>query len=296
MTRRRLVQPRPHDDLKNVPYEIFIALLSVLSIVNIVLWFVFHDNEPIQTVLSTMTALFTVVFLSDFLYRLATAPSRARYFWRDFGWADLLSSLPLTQSNILRVFRLHRVIRLFRRVGARRIIDTIVHDRANSALMLLLFAGVLVMEFGSLAVLYYEDGAPGANITTAADALWYTLVTISTVGYGDHYPVTVAGRIVGVWIILIGVGIFGTFTGYLANFFLSPRRKKATDAPVTSDPVSPEQSGANTDRDAQLRALLAQTEASAAELRRLLGDDPRAEATPEPEPTPEPGSGAQPGT
>ncbi len=215
MTRRRLVQPRPHDDLKNVPYEIFIALLSVLSIVNIVLWFVFHDNEPIQTVLSTMTALFTVVFLSDFLYRLATAPSRARYFWRDFGWADLLSSLPLTQSNILRVFRLHRVIRLFRRVGARRIIDTIVHDRANSALMLLLFAGVLVMEFGSLAVLYYEDGAPGANITTAADALWYTLVTISTVGYGDHYPVTVAGRIVGVWIILIGVGIFGTFTGYL---------------------------------------------------------------------------------
>lgn len=286
MERRRLVLPREHDDLKHVPYEIFIGLLSVLSIVNIVLWLVFNDNEPIQTVLSTMTALFTVVFFSDFLYRLATAPSRGHYFWRDFGWADLLSSLPLTQSNILRLFRLHRVIRLFRRVGARRIVDTIVHDRANSALMLLLLAGVLVMEFGSLAVLYYEDDAPGANITSAGDALWYTLVTISTVGYGDQYPVTTAGRVVGVGIIVIGVGIFGTFTGYLANFFLSPRKSKVGDASTAAVPASPEQAGANAARDAQLRALLAQTEASAAELRRLLGDEPE----------PEPGSGAQPGT
>lgn len=274
---RRLVHPRAHDDLKNIPYEIFIGLLSILSIVNLVLWFVFYDNDQIQTVLTTMTALFTVVFLVDFLYRFFTAPSRSFYFWRDFGWADLLSSLPATQLNILRVFRLHRVVRLFRRVGIRRIVHTIVHDRANSALMLLLLAGVLVMQFGSLAVLYYEYAAPGANITTAADALWYTLVTISTVGYGDQYPVTTAGRIVGTCVIVIGVGIFGTFTGYLANFFLSPRRKQTADATAAAAaPVSAAQVGADASHDEQLRALLAQTEASAAELRRLLGEGPEA--------------------
>lgn len=293
MARRRLVRARQHDELKNIPYEIFIGVLSILSIVNLVLWFVFYDNAPIQTVLTTMTALFTIVFLVDFLYRYFTAPSRGRYFWREFGWADLLSSLPATQLNILRIFRLHRVIHLFRRIGARRIARTIVHDRANSALMLLLLAGVLVMQFGSLAVLYFEDDAPGANITTAGDALWYTLVTISTVGYGDRYPVTSAGRIVGVCIIVIGVGIFGTFTGYLANFFLAPRQNQKRDATASSPsaadapiPVSPEQVGASASRDAQLRALLAQTEASAAELRRLLGDDPGSDRAPGPAPAP----------
>ena len=85
--------------------------------------------------------------------------------------------------------------------------------------------GVLVLQFGSLTMLHVEEDAPGANITTASDALWYTIVTISTVGYGDQYPVTNAGRIVGAVIIVVGVGIFGTFTGYLANLFLSPKKR-----------------------------------------------------------------------
>ena len=90
---------------------------------------------------------------------------------------------------------------------------------------MLLLMGIFVLQFGSLTMLRIEQNAPGANITTASDALWYTIVTISTVGYGDQYPVTNPGRIVGVGIIVVGVGIFGTFTGYLANFFLAPKKK-----------------------------------------------------------------------
>lgn len=263
--------PEDRSELKNIPYEIFIGILSILSIANIVLWFVFAHDPQVQTVLATMTGLFTVIFLLDFVYRLITARSKVRYVFREYGWADLLSSLPLTQLNILRLFRITRVVRLFRQVGARRILDTILHDRANSALMLLLLAGIFVMQFGSLAVVYYEADAPGANITTGADALWYTLVTISTVGYGDHFPVTTAGRIVGMLIIITGVGIFGTFTGYLANFFLAPKRESA-QRPAA--PVSPEQVGADALTAERLRALIAQTEDQATELRRLLGDDP----------------------
>jgi voltage-gated potassium channel len=58
--------------------------------------------------------------------------------------------------------------------------------------------------------------------------MWYVIETISTVGYGDQYPVTNAGRLVGTFIIVVGVGIFGTFTGYLANMFLSGSRKQKT--------------------------------------------------------------------
>jgi Ion channel len=79
------------------------------------------------------------------------------------------------------------------------------------------------------------ESAPGANITTASDALWYTIVTISTVGYGDYYPVTDAGRVAGAVIIVVGVGIFGTFTGYLANLFLSPRKTDGSAEAETAE-------------------------------------------------------------
>jgi voltage-gated potassium channel len=75
-------------------------------------------------------------------------------------------------------------------------------------------------------MLAIEPQSPEANITTAQDALWYMVATLSTVGYGDQYPVTTQGRLLGAFVILTGVGIFGTLTGYLANFFLSPKKKQ----------------------------------------------------------------------
>jgi voltage-gated potassium channel Kch len=216
-------------ELKSTGYEIFIGALSVLSIVNLVLVYAFIEDETLQTVLSVMNALFSVIFLADFIYRLATAPSRGAYFFRQFGWADLLASLPFPQFKVLRVFRLIRVFRLLRDIGPRTIGRTLVRDRAGSALLVLLLMGILVLQFGSLTMLYVEQDSPDANITSASDAIWYTMVTISTVGYGDQYPVTSAGRIVGALIIVIGVGIFGTFTGYLANLFLTPRAEQAEE-------------------------------------------------------------------
>ena len=215
----------PRSELKGIGYEIFIGALSLLSIFNLFLVVLTRQDEDLQNVLLIMNAIFSGVFLLDFSYRLATAPSRKDYFFRHFGWADLLASLPFAELKFLRIFRLVRVVRLLREVGGRKVLRTLIRDRAGSALYTLLLAGVLVLQFGSLTILRIEDDAPGANITDASDALWYTIATISTVGYGDQYPVTNAGRIVGSMIIVVGVGIFGTFTGYLANLFLAPRKK-----------------------------------------------------------------------
>ena len=114
--------------------------------------------------------------------------------------------------------------RLMHDLGGRTVVRSLIKERAGSALLSLLLMGILVLEFGSLQILYFEKDAPGANITDASDALWYTIVTISTVGYGDQFPVTNAGRVMGSLVIVVGVGIFGTFTGYLANLFLAPRK------------------------------------------------------------------------
>ena len=90
------------------------------------------------------------------------------------------------------------------------------------------------------------------------------LVTISTVGYGDQYPVTGSGRLIGVLIIVIGVGIFGTFTGYLANLFLSPSKK---DQPEETVPPEPDDPRADLER---LKLLLAQQQAAVEEIERKL--------------------------
>jgi hypothetical protein len=248
-------------ELKNTGYEIFIGILSILSIFNLVLLYAIQD-PGLDTVLWVMNAILSGIFLIDFTYRLFTAESKANYFFRMFGWADLLASLPFQQVKVLRIFRLVRVFRLLRAYGVRSIARSLLHDRASSALLTLLLLGILVLEFGSLEILHIEQGARGANITTASDALWYTIVTISTVGYGDRYPVTNDGRIVGTLIILIGVGIFGTFTGYLANLFLSPS-KSATTRPAGTGHQPSIDVG-------QLQALMTQQQTAIDEINVLL--------------------------
>ena len=257
---------KARSELKGTAYEIFIGVLSILSILNLVLLLVVRDKS-LDTVIDLMNALFSLIFLADFTYRLSTAPSASAYFFRHFGWADLLASLPLPQLKVLRIFRLARVYRLLRTVGIRAIGRTLVRDRASSALYVLLLMGILVLQFGSLAMLAIEQNADGANITTASDALWYTIVTISTVGYGDQYPVTNLGRLFAVVIIIVGVGIFGTFTGYLATVFLSP---KATDAATVSDVSATVPTEGNTASVEELRRRVEESEAKLAEIKRLL--------------------------
>ena len=213
------------EELKSTGYEIFIGFLSILSILNVALIYL-ADDPNLDTVIYALNGLFSVIFLADFTYRLFTADSKSHYFLREFGWADLFASLPFPQAKVLRIFRLIRVTRLLRGYGINGIVRSLVKDRAGSALFTLLLMGILVLEFGSLWILHLEQYAQGANITSASDALWYVIVTISTVGYGDEFPVTNNGRIAGSLIIVIGVGIFGTFTGYLANLFLRPAKDR----------------------------------------------------------------------
>ncbi len=255
----------PRRELKNTGYEIFIGILSVLSIVNLVL-LVAINNDSLDTVLFVMNAILSGIFLIDFTYRLLTAESKTGYFFRGFGWADLLASLPFQQVKILRIFRLVRVFRLLRAYGVKNVVRSLLRDRAGSALLTLLLMGILVEEFGSLWILHVEQFAPGANITSASDALWYTIVTISTVGYGDRYPVTNDGRVIGTLIIVVGVAIFGTFTGYLANLFLAPSKTPPAQqpAPVVDDAHL---------KVGQLKALMAQQQSAMDEINLLLHAD-----------------------
>lgn len=107
-----------------------------------------------------------------------------------------------------------------RELGPKQVLKEFLNSRAQSAVYIVGFLIVLVLEFGSVTVLAAEQGAPGSNIETASDAIWWSIVTMSTVGYGDYSPVTLQGRIVGLFVIVVGVALFGVVTGFLANRFV----------------------------------------------------------------------------
>ncbi len=200
-------------------YELFIAAVSILSIVNLVLIMTMH-SLAIKYVVITIDVFLSIIFFGDFLQRFIRAPSRRRYFFRELGWADLLASMPFPQFKILRVFRLLKAYAITKKVGFRNVVREFFRNRAQSALYLIFFLIILLLEFASIAILYVEGGDQTANIHSASDAIWWVYVTITTVGYGDQYPVTNLGRAIGMLVMLAGVGLFGVLTGFLANKFI----------------------------------------------------------------------------
>jgi voltage-gated potassium channel len=250
-------------ELKAIGYELFIGALSILSIFNMILLFLVND-ESLEFVILIINAIMMPIFIGDFLYRLFTAESKSRYFFRNFGWADLLSSMPFPNAKILRLFRLWRVIRLFREFGVRNLAYEFISHRAENALLTVVFLVLCVLQFGALAVLRAELYAPNANIKTASDAIWWTFVTITTVGYGDRFPTSNWGRIIGIFVMIAGVGLFGTLSGFLANQFLTPPAAKEEPPAVYADANDPKA------RIAELKQMLEAQEQATTDLRAKL--------------------------
>jgi voltage-gated potassium channel len=246
------------EDLKGTAYELFILGISILSIVNIVLATVFEFRSTYWWLVFQIDIALTLIFVIDFTYRLRTAPSKGHYFKHGGGVFDLLGCLPLLR--IFRLFRISRAVRVIRQLGGPRVLRELRGDLAEGTLYLIVFLGLTTLEFVGLLELYFEQDAPGANITTGGDALWWGYVTATTVGYGDYYPVTTGGRLVGTVMLTVGVALFATFSGFLANTFLS---RKADTSKADTPPAPP---------DAETR----DTDAALREVERLLAEQQQA--------------------
>jgi len=93
------------------------------------------------------------------------------------------------------------------------------------------------LELGAVLILDAESASTQANIQTGLDALWWNIVTLATVGYGDKYPVTTAGRVIGVIVIVVGVGLFSALTSFLAHWFLRPRTAEVSPQAVCAEEI-----------------------------------------------------------
>ena len=204
----------------SLSWEIFVLGVAVLSIVNLFLAIV-AVNQEVAQIIWIVDAILILIFLFDFIRRMRIADDPRAYIVQGYGWLDLVSIIPMLR--IARILRIVRVTRVLNRMGGPGpAMKAFFASRATGGLLLVLLIALVVLEFGAITVLYSERDAADATILTARDAIWYVIVTMSTVGYGDTYPVTDMGRLFGVIIIVVGVGVFGTLTGFLANAFMTP--------------------------------------------------------------------------
>ncbi|TFC93509.1 two pore domain potassium channel family protein [Cryobacterium sp. TMT3-29-2] len=173
-------------------------------------WRVLADLDGPRFLLTALVLVTAwLIFAFDYLVNLYLAPDRGHWFVTHL-FDLVVVFLPVLRP--LRLLRLVTMLPIFQRSPGQA-----VRSRVG---LYLVGASSLLIWMGSLAALDAERSAPGANITTLGDSVWWAFVTVSTVGYGDYFPVTGAGRLVAVALMLGGVTLVGVVTATLASWII----------------------------------------------------------------------------
>jgi voltage-gated potassium channel len=205
-------------------FQIVILILSIIVLGALGADAAFKLPTQVSDILQTLDTLVCVLLLTDFGIRFYKAESKLTFL--KWGWIDLIASIPnVPVLRVGRFVRILRIIRLLRAIRAtHKITSILLKDKLQTGVTSVILTAFLLIMFCSIGILICEQQDPKANIKTAGDAIWWSVTTITTVGYGDKYPVTTEGRIVAMILMISGIGLFGIFSGLAASFFLGSKQ------------------------------------------------------------------------
>ncbi len=177
-------------------------------------------DRSARSILTVVSWAVWAAFVVDFAIRLAIAEHRALYARQH--WYDVaLIALPMLRP--LRLLRLVVLLRVLNRAAVTSLAGRVVTYVVGTAM--------ISVALGAVAVLDAEQDAPDANITSFGDALWWAATTVTTVGYGDRFPVTTPGRLVAVALMVVGIGVVGAVTASLATWLIAQVPADNRDTP-----------------------------------------------------------------
>jgi voltage-gated potassium channel len=264
-------------------YNIFILVLTLFSLAIMAVLLLPLDDDT-RDLLTLYDNVICVIFLGDFAMNLAGARPRSAYFIKQRGWLDLLGSIPsfsfIPFTALFRLARLSRLVRISKLLGGKNrkaLITDVLHNRGQYATFITVLAAGMVLSVASVLILQFESVDPDANIQTGGDAIWWGIVTLTTVGYGDRFPVTFLGRLTAVSVMLAGIGIIGALASILASMLVAPAEPDApaADAPPAAAPAPAAAPPANAQAIGALAEEVAGLRAEIAALRAALPPDPR---------------------
>ncbi len=199
--------------------NILVIVLSIYVLGALVVDTAYKLAPETSSLLQYIDLFICAFFFVEFCIRFSRAENKLSFM--RWGWIDLVSCIPMVDylraGRLLRLIRLLRIIRAFRSIH--QLTSHIFANRAQGAFTSVSVIAILLVIFSAIAILQVEDD-PNSNIKTAEDAIWWAYVTITTVGYGDKFPVTTEGRIIAAILMTAGVGLFGTFTAFVASWFV----------------------------------------------------------------------------
>jgi voltage-gated potassium channel len=206
-------------DLK--PMSLMSLFLSFISLIIISILLFAPVNAEVHQLLIGIDTLICSVFLFQLTLDLARSSNKLDYM--KTHWIDFLASLP-----VIEVFRYARIFQIFRLIRILKSSKVILHQlktyRREATLASIFLIMIILITIGSGLMLMIESQHPDANIKDGGDALWWAFVTISTVGYGDHYPVSASGKLLASIIIICGVGMFGMISGLISSVITEPKQ------------------------------------------------------------------------
>lgn len=220
-----------------VSYEVFMFLLVIIS-----LFFAFSEDKQ----LVIYDKLIWVIFVVDYTIRLIRSEKRWAYI-KSHPF-ELIAIIPL--DSIFRAARFVRIFRVIRLLGiGSRFLKPVYSILQTNGLDKLLIVTMIMLFVIPIPVIFVEP-----EINTFPDALWWAIVTTTTVGYGDISPTTGLGRVLAVVLMLVGIGIIGTFTSAISSYF-SKENEMTHDKQVLRVIQTIEDVGDLTEEDAELIQL-----------------------------------------
>lgn len=220
-----------HDTREGRLFDLFIQSLIVLSICSFSVETLPDLSPEFRRILQGIEVITVAIFTIEYLLRIALAENRLRFIFSFFGIIDLCAILPfyIASGIDLRSLRAFRLLRLFRVLKVVRYNKAI--RRLHKALSLvreelMMFFGIslLLLYLSAVGIYYFENEAQPEAFASIFHCLWWALTTLTTVGYGDVYPVTLGGRIFTFFILMIGLGFVAAPCGMLASALTEARR------------------------------------------------------------------------
>jgi len=218
------------------PLQVATLILSIYVLIALLVQSVFQLPAAADALLDRIDFFVCLVFLADFFARFARAPSKLAFL--KWGWIDFVSSIPMLDifriGRVVRIVRIFRVLRAFR--STKNLVSYLLRERKTTSLAAVAATSFVLMVFAAIAMLQFET-SPDSNIKTPIDAFWWAFVTVTTVGYGDRFPITAEGRIVACVLLTVGVAVFATFTGFVASLLVerTPENAASDQAEVVSE-------------------------------------------------------------
>lgn len=225
-----------NDNPKSRFFAYFIQILIFVSIVSFSFETV-QDLEPqTRRWLRGIEIFCVMVFTLEYLLRIYVADKKAKFIFSFYGIIDFLAILPfyLALGIDLRSLRALRFLRLFRMLKLMRYNRAIKHFTraivmAKEEILLFLFVTLILIYFSAVGIYYFENQAQPEHFSSVFDSLWWAIITLTTVGYGDVYPITVGGRIFTFFILMIGLGIVAIPTGIISSALTKSVDRKEED-------------------------------------------------------------------